>query len=351
MPTYGLPGVAVGLRGARATGIVALTVVVVLAVGWRLAPTGTDPNRLTVELLTDHIGTGIDSGSDVRLDGVKVGAVGSTGVADGGWQSIELELDQSQILGLTDTLSVDFAPGNLFGVSEIQLHPASGGETVVDGSVIDLTGDARDRVDDATISTVLSSLGEFTTGVLTPQLTEVLRRIDIGATAFTPLFQAIIDMIRVVADTQHHPAPFLLREYGSALAGLPWTVDGGIQMLYTAYDSEYMKSADNRTKFDATSSMLKDDLIPALVPVLTTAQPHFNGLTDQIAPILDVIASTVPSPQSTGRDLGVLLTQLDSKFHDTPHGPVVDFSVDLRGIPALSGPLQGALPAGTDGAR
>ncbi|MGB7235312.1 MAG: MlaD family protein [Rhodococcus sp. (in: high G+C Gram-positive bacteria)] len=351
MPTYGLPGVAAGRRTARTTGVLAMAAVVALGIGWRLAPAGTDANLLTIDLLTDRIGAGIGQGSDVRLDGVKVGAVGSIeGTAEGS-QRIELELDRSQVSGLTDTMSIDFAPGNLFGVTEIEMQPAPGGATLVDGAVLDLTGEEQGRVDDATISTLLGSLGGFTSGVLTPKLTEVLRRMDIGATAFTPLFQSMVAMSRAVADTQVHPAPFLLREYGSALAGLPSTADGGIRLLDAAFDSEYMKSEENRTRFDATTSVFKDSLFPSLIPLLTTAQPNFEELAILIAPILDAIAATVPTPHTTGRDLGVLLDRLNEKFHDTSEGPVLNVEVDLSAIPALSGPLQAAVPAPVDRGR
>lgn len=344
MPTYGIPGVAIGPRGVRLWGFGSILVVVLVLLTWKLVPARTNPDDIAITLVTEQIGEGVENGVDVRLDGVKVGAVASIQPEGQGRQRIGLRLDKSQLFGLTDALSVDYAPGNLFGISELELSPGQGGTVLAADSVVDLTGANAGRAYDATISTLLRTTGQFTTDVLTPRFTSVVAKIAHDTKAFTPLLQAILVTVQSIADTQRLPSSMLLDQYGKTLAGLPSTVDGALRLLYTAYTNEYMKTDANRAKFDANTHMLIYDFVPALTETLGAAR-DLSGLTDMLAPMLDLVTRSISTPQRSGHDLAVLLDRLSSAFHDTPNGPVLNVDVVLRGVPGLAVPLLNGLPA------
>ncbi|MEV0341826.1 MlaD family protein [Nocardia sp. NPDC050713] len=306
-----------------------------------MAPTGSDPDRLSVTLLTEHVGEGVGAGVDVRLAGVRVGTVDSVELAGVGRQRIQLALNRSQLPGLTDTLGVAYAPANLFGISEIVLRPGEGGAALTDDVVVDLTGDNADRTTDATISSLLHAFGQFTGDVLTPQLAELLSEINVGVKAFTPLLQAVLVTAQSIAETQRVPVPFLFDQFGSAMKGAPYTLNGAIELLYSFYSNEFMADPAAQRRFDDTFAMLKNDLLPTLDHTLAIGKQHFSGHVTMLAPLLETLAASVAAPARTGSELGVLLDRLDRSLHDTPSGPVLDVDVDLRGVPALATPLFG----------
>ncbi|MFD5177567.1 MlaD family protein [Nocardia sp. NPDC058379] len=345
---YALPGIRIQQRGARITGAVAVVAALLSFIVIRVASTNEPPGRITVTLRTERVGPGIESGTDVRLDGVNVGAVARIEAEPDGYQRIVLDLAEAELFGLTDALDIDYAPGNLFGISEVELLPRAGGIDLVDNAVVDLTGDRASRVSDVTMSTMLQSIGQLTDDVLTPKLASVLAMIANQTRAFTPLIQTIIVTATLVADTQRLPASFLLGQFGQTLQGFPSTADGTVRLLWTAYENEYMKSDDNRRRFDATIAVIRDDLLPTLTTVLGTGGQYYSGHSLAVVPLLDAIARTVPTPDLTGAQLGELLDRTDRAFQPTPDGPVVrvdaDIDIDLGLVPGLAGPLQAGAP-------
>ncbi|MEV6071396.1 mammalian cell entry protein [Nocardia sp. NPDC052001] len=341
MPAFGMPGVTASPTGARRAGVIATAVAVALLAGWRIAPFGPDPDTMSVTLLTDKVGAGIESGVDVRLDGVKVGTVSGIANAGTGRQRINLQLTRSQLFGLTDNLSIAYAPGNLFGISELTLRTGTGGRRLDDAAVVDLTGAEAGRVVDATISTLLQSLGQLTTQVLTPRLATVLSQISGDLKAFTPLLQTIVATAQQVADTQRLPSSFLLQQYGSTLSGLPYTTDGLLRVLDAFYNAPDLKSDADREKFDASVVLVRDHIDAALPTLLNTARPYFNGYTDALAPVLTAFAHAAPP----AAEVTELLDRLRAAMPDTPDGPVLRLDVALRGVPGLAVPLlQGLSP-------
>ncbi|MFB7718260.1 MlaD family protein [Nocardia sp. NPDC056100] len=335
----------------RLVGAITAAAAAAAVIGWHFAPQRTSPDRVTVQLLTESVGNGIESGSDVRLDGVRVGSVAAIATAGTGRQSIHIELDRTQITGLTDALGVDYAPGNLFGVSEIELRPGSGGAPLRDRTVVDLTGDRAVRARDATISTLLRSLGQLTNDVVTPQMISVLHRIASDTRAFTPLFQAIVTTAQSVADTQRLPSSYLLRQYGSTLAGVPPTVQGVLDVLNAPYSDPYLRQPDKLAKFDASVSMVANNLIGALTGALDTGNAYYAGCAGVFVPLLSALAGTVPDPDATSDRLTELLRRVGAAMPETPDGPMVNITVDLRGVPALAVPLSALLDARAGGGQ
>lgn len=349
MPAYTLPGTEVGPKRARILGIGAVLLVVLAFVVSRLVPDSRPPDEIRVALLTDRVGAGVAAGTDVRLDGVKVGSVDSVTVTGPARQHIELTLAQSQLFGLTDALTVDYAPGNLFGITALQLNSADGGTLLDDGSIVDLSDRGSGRIRDATLTALLESTGGLTDRVLTPELSHLLRTMSRDISAFTPLLQAIGTTARSYTETRQLPLPFLFDRYGSALAGVPALLDGAAELLYSDLMNQQLRTADDIERFAQMFGQVQDPLLPVATETLYAAQHHFGGFMPIAATILDRVAASVGAPQRSESELTELLARLGGTFRDSPDGPVLHARVDLTGVPGLAAPLSALFGTRLDG--
>nr|WP_246024098.1 mammalian cell entry protein [Nocardia yunnanensis] len=341
MPAYGLSGVRTTRRGALLAGVLTLVVVVAMAFVWNGVSTHRGDNELRIQLRTSRTGDGVVSGAGVRLNGVSVGHIADVESSTGGTQLITLVLDRSQLYGLGDSLHVEYAPSNLFGISEVVLRRGDGGSPLRDGAIVDLT--APDRVDDATMGTLLRSLSQTTLTVLTPQLTEVLNQIGSDIKAFAPLVQAMVGVSTAIADTQRYPASFLIEQYSAFFNGVAQFGSGFVKLIANIYHIDVLRN--DRAHFDVGVSLVVDQLFPLISRVLGTANGQLGGYADSLTVLLTQLARTVPDPDRSHADLTELLDRLDRTFQDTPDGPHVGLDVVLRGMPGLAVPLLGsALP-------
>ncbi|MEV6768746.1 MlaD family protein [Nocardia sp. NPDC051030] len=342
MPNYGMPGVAIGHRGSRWTGLAALVVAAGVILAWNGFGSIRGDDRFTITLHTEKIGAGIIEGSDVRVDGVKIGAVDGIEPADNGTALIHLALDRTQSFGLTDQLRIGYAPGNLFGISEIELHRGIGGTTLPGGAVLDLTGPRANAVADTTMGRLLSTLTTTVTDVLTPEFTDVLTSTNTSLEAFTPIIEAMVTLSRTVADTQRYLPSYLIAQYADALSGAPGFTGGLISILYEA--ANYAVIRDDKPAFDHTIDVVSDGVLTGVAALLVQAERFFPAYADMSVPILQALARAVPTPQQSGAELGTLLARLGSAFTDSPGGPVLQLAVTLHGVPVLAELLLGSVP-------
>ncbi|MFI7665682.1 MlaD family protein [Nocardia sp. NPDC049526] len=344
MPTYGLPGAATTGKSARRTGVIALAVVAVVAAVWAGAQAVRADDRMRVTLRTEQIGDGIVTGARVRLDGVNIGEVTGIESAGAGQQQITLRLDKSQLTGLTDALVLDYAPSNLFGISEVELRRGQGGVPLHEGGNVDLTGASASRVSNATMGTLIRSLGQTTDRVLTPQLADVLTALATDAKAFTPILEAVVMLSRAVAETQRYDPSFLIGQYASTLHGTAEFAGATIDLLDHINNIEVLRT--DQPLFDSGVDMIANKLFPAITNLGYTGQRHYTGYSDMLTPLLNVTAQMVPTPQRSSAELRTLLERIDNSFVDTPEGPVLRLELTLRGFPALAAPLLGAVGKG-----
>lgn len=349
MPVYGLPGSEVGPLKARLLGVCAVALALIAAGVWRVLPDAESVEDIDVVLIVGYVGDGIGPGTDVRLDGVRVGSVSGIDFAGQGRRQIELNLVRSQLFGLTSALSIDYVPGNLFGISALEVHPDAGGVILADGSTVDLTEGRADRVRDATLASLLSYTGELTEDVLTPRLTELLHTVARDLGAFTPLMQAIGTTVRSYTETAQLPPSVLFDRYGAALAGVPPMLSGGLTVLHASYRNGYLAEQEHLDKFGYMWPSIQNELLPAVTALFGTARPYFGGLLPIVTMLLDRVSGSVSDPTGSATQLSELMDRLDRAFRDGPNGPVLDARVELDLVPGLAGPLSALvdqLPAG-----
>lgn len=335
MPNYSLPGVATTQWRARLTGLFAALVAVLVAVVWTLYSNVDRGDRFELRLLTDQVGVGIVPGTNVRVEGLAIGKVAAIASVGQGRQLLTLDLDSSQIDGLTDDFTVDYAPENLFGISALTMRPGTGGDPLRAGELIDLVG----KVTDVTMGALLRELTQTSTQVLTPKLAELLRQLNGDLRAFIPFLEMVVTLGGVVADTQRYPASYLLDQYSAFARGLGAFSDATVDLLYSVLEIEVLVNDGER--YDAAIGMVVDQLFPGVSGALNTAQVHFHGYADMFTPLLSAMATTVPTPERSQAELAELIDRLARMFTDTPDGPMLNVAVTLRGVPAVAVPLFG----------
>ncbi|WP_233608329.1 MlaD family protein [Nocardia stercoris] len=334
-----MPGVAVDRRRSLLTGTAALALAAAVAVPAALYLRGHDSAGLTVALHTTEIGDGILEGTPVREDGVQVGTVTAIAPDRAGTQRITLRLDAAQLRGLDESLQVDYAPSNLFGIGEIELRRGPGGAPLRQNSVVDLTGPRANGVFDATMSGLLRSLAQTGDSVLTPQMVSSIAQAARDLHAFTPLLQALISVAGTVTDHQIMPSSELAGRLGTAFDGGGKFAAATIHVLDLILRSPALQ--ENRAEYDAAVAMLTGQLLPGLARTAGTAGDGLSGSTDALAPVLDAVAATVPQPGQSGAQLSELLDRLRAAMPDTPNGPVLNAEIDVHGMPILAPMLGG----------
>ncbi|MBY8863417.1 MlaD family protein [Nocardia sp. CA2R105] len=340
-----MPGTTGDCGRSLRTGAAAITIVALVVVGWTAFDHLRGDHRLHVSLQTELIGDGIDTGSHVQLRGVDVGQVDRIEPLGGDRQRITLSLNRSELHGLDDSLGIEYAPANTFGISVVELRYGPGGAPLSDNATIDLTGRQSGRVDDATMGSLIRSLTQTATQVLTPQFADVLRQAAIDLRAFTPLLQTIVVTAQSIADTQRYASSYLIQQYSSTLDGAAPMIDGTIKLLDHINNIEVLRN--DKPLFDAGVAMIVDKLWPALGQLGVSMHRNLGDYTTMLTPLLSTIASTVPTPQRSSAELTQLLDRLNRDFAETPAGPTLNLRLTLHDVPAVAIPLLGPAPVQT----
>ncbi|WP_051727757.1 MlaD family protein [Nocardia brasiliensis] len=341
MPRYGIPGVTTEQRGARRRGAAALLAVVTVGAavaGFRQPDTA---GLVRVRVVTTQVGAGIGHGSPIRVDGVPVGRLERIDSTAPGRQTLTLALRPEAATALTNTLTLDYAPANLFGLSEIALHAQAGGTPLRDGDLLDLSRPGR--VADATLGRLLERLGATSGQVLTPELTTALDRVSSEIDALAPLLEAIVATARTVADTQSQRPSNLIGNYASALRGLGSLVEGSVTLLDQLARIPVLR--EDRAMFDRSVDILTDDIVPAVSHAATAGERNFAAYASLLVPVLRVVAAAVPDPRRSANELRQLLDHLDGALRSSTNGPALNVAVILHGVPAVAVPLLGAAAA------
>ncbi|MGW5312488.1 MlaD family protein [Nocardia thailandica] len=339
MPDYGMPGVVATRRTSSRTGWIILALIAAVAVSTIVYRSVRTEDGLRVALHTEQLGDGIAAGSQVRVDGVTVGTVDAVTPGERGTQQIALILDESQLHGLDDSLAIDYAPTNLFGIAEIELRRGTGGAPLREGSVIDLTGDHAGRVYDATMSAILRSLSQVGMTVTSPQMATVISQLAYDFKSFTPLVQALITVATIVADNQTVPPSEVMGKLGPAFDGGGQFAGATMQVIDELRDIRITQV--DKDRYDIGVGVLSGSLLPALSTTLTTTGGYLAETTDMLAPVLRALAQMSPRPQASGAELAALLANLRGAMPDGPDGPVLNLDVELSGVPAIAVPLFG----------
>ena len=346
MAAYGLPGVSTDQRRARLVALVAITCLVIATGAWKIYIGTRSPDLVRIRLYTNQVGDGIMPGADVVLSGISVGKVASITPTPEGRQVVSLALQPAKVAGLTDSLDVDYAPSNLFGISAVVLKRQFGGTALHMDQVVNLT--EGDRVADVTVGNMMRELSKSANEVFTPQLTDLMKSSATDLAAITPTIESLISVGRAIADTQRYPSHFLIEQYAEFIKGSAIFTGSTIQLINEVYHMQVLRNEG--PLFDTGVTLVVDQLFPMISDVLGTAH-KYAGNVDGTTALLHQISLLNPDPERTRLGAAELIKRLNELFVNTPTGTElnVPLKVILRGIPVIAEQLPDTPPAAVGG--
>ncbi len=323
-------------RGVAAV-IVVLVVIAAVVAAQKLRP----DHRFTLTLRTADVAAGIVSGSRVRLNGVDVGTVDAVERLGNGQQGVVLKLAPGSVAGLSDSVEPAFSAGNLFGVSEVELIPHTGGDRLADGAILT----PQRPITDNTVAKMIATLGDVNSDAIRPHMSAILSNVDASTRALTPLMTALGAVAQEVQDTQRLPTSTTFPALVAAIeAG-----DGAVRGMLTAFRGQWATSpnhdyAHGQHSVAGTAAIdgppgsgsLTDEMQRILNPAAT------EGLA-AAAPVVEAPLRTLLDvfPNGAGRT-GLQLAQLKDNLRrampDTPSGPVLDVLLSVQ-YPAIGAML------------
>ncbi|WP_308188195.1 Mce family protein [Mycobacteroides abscessus] len=287
-------------------------------------------------------------GTQVMLSGIAVGKVDTISATSQGRQLITLTLQPAKVAGLTNTLDVDYAPSNLFGISAVILKRRTGGEPLHMDQVVDLTSGRR--VTDVTVGKLMRELSNSANEVFTPQLTNLMKRAATDLAAFTPTFEALVSVGRAIADTQRYPSSFLIAQYAAFIKGVATFSGSTVELINEIYSMQVLRNEG--ALFDTGVTLVVDQLFPMISDVLWTAH-KFVGNADGTTALLHQLSLLNPDPERTRVGAAELIKRVNEMFVNTPTGTELNVPVKviLRDVPVIAQQLADTPPTAAAGER
>lgn len=308
---------------------------------------GRSPDAISVTIETPYAGQGVARGTAVVMNGVPVGEVTAITNLPGGGVRLDTDLRRTPVAGLTDTLRVDFRPINYFGVTGVNLMAGAGGHALRDGMRITTVPEGN-----FTLQALLSRLGEVSTGVLTPQLIQVVDRATRYTDALDPLFETALIAADAVAQVQTVSTERLLANATGVSVVFPSTVDALMGAGHNLIHDD--ANIQGRIHSDYTEEEWQHLFIPTLelasgglfADIGKLESSHLGQLlpvTDTVKALTDVVPPLI-RPEGFAEMLAELRTRFERMYGGTPEQRMVQVRIVLDSLPGVAAPL-GAMGA------
>lgn len=306
---------------------------------------GRPPGTMSVAIDTPYVGQGVGQGTAVVMHGVEIGEVTDVTSLAGGGVRLTADLQTAPAAGLTDTVGVDFRPINYFGVTGVNLLAGTGGEALRDGMQITTVPQGN-----FTLQALLSRLGEVSTGVLTPQLIQVVERATRYTDALNPLIETALIAANSVAQVQTVSTERLLAN----ATGLSVVFPSAVDALTNAGNSFLHDDAnwERRSHADYTDEEWENLFLPTLelasgglfADIGKLESSHIRDLlpvTDTVKALTDVVPPMI-RPEGFAQTLTELRTRFERLYGGTPEQRALQVRIVLDSLPGVAAPL-GAL--------
>ncbi|GAA4390989.1 MlaD family protein [Tsukamurella soli] len=289
-------------------GLVALAVIVVVAAVLTTLSSIHRDNRLHLTLSAPDIGAGVQAGTVVTMRGVPVGTVASVAPDGAGRVLVGIGLDRGDIDGLTDSFGIRYQPGNYFGVTELAILPAAGGNPLRAGQLL-TPAQSTD-----TISDLLNNSSVLVNGIITQHMVDVVRKATSYAQALTPLLQLGFSVEQQVALTQKMPIGPQIALLRRTVDGVPGVIDAAfgsmVELLHIPLSSD---TVYDFTPIDQTTQLLGSGFFGPLGAMLGSHRDDFTPGTLIIRSITDT-ATSVFGTVSIRRQVLPLIDRLNGSF-------------------------------------
>lgn len=300
-------------------------------------------DRLLVVFDTPYVVQGVAPGTAVVMHGVVVGKVTAVSSVPSGGVRLAAELLKRPAAGLTDAMQIDFRPANYFGVTGINIIPVAGGQPLRDGVQLHTTPKGN-----FTLQAMLTRLGELSTGVLTPQLIDVIDRATRYTDAIDPLIETMLITANAVAQVQTvSTAQLLSNTTGLSVAFPPFlTAFTNAGDAITHADQNWM----HKGLGDNTVEEWNGWAVPAADSIVNGIFGSIGKLEKthvaDLLPLVDGVVSltdTVPPllrPDGVAQMLVELRTRFEKLYSGTPEQRALQVRIVLDSLPGVAAPLN-----------
>lgn len=321
-----VPGLHAAPKQLRRRGLACFLVAAVV-IGAGTVAVRTSSAATEVTLRVARVAPGIKSGTPVEVSGFRVGAVREVTSLGSGQTGVVLTLSDSR--GLTDSMSVEFGSGSLFGVAAVVLGQRSGGRELRDGMVWSPSAAPADN----TIASILDLVGTVNQEAIRPNAGQLLTNANRTVGAMQPWLATLGSLAASVSDTEKVRPGTTLPTWAELLrmtsGRLPSLLDALETMDGFAPGHDRTWAALLNDAVDANAAKGTGSTIGAVRAILT---PEAARSLDQAAPLLSALANPITASLSgrsgqIGIDLERLLHAVDRAMPTVGGAPVLDVSV------------------------
>ncbi|MGV0734262.1 Mammalian cell entry related domain protein [Mycolicibacter sinensis] len=304
---------------------------------------GRPADMISVTIDAPYAGQGVARGTAVVRHGVTVGEVTAITSRPGGGVRLDADLQRKPVAGLTDALRIDFRPVNYFGVTGVNLMAGTGGQVLRDGMRLTTVPEGN-----FTLQALLSRLGEVSTGVLTPQLIQVIDRATRYTDALDPLIETALIAANSVAQVQTVSTERLLTNATGVSVVFPPAVDALMGAGHNLIHDD--ANIQGRTHSDYTEEEWQHLFIPTLelasgglfADIGKLESSHLGQLlpvTDMAKALTDVVPPLI-RPEGFAEMLAELRTRFERMYAGTPEQRMVQIQIVLDSLPGVAAPLD-----------
>ncbi|ORW90612.1 MlaD family protein [Mycolicibacter terrae] len=304
---------------------------------------GRPADTISVTIDTTYAGQGVVRGTAVVMHGVTVGEVTAITSRPGGGVRLDADLQRKPVVGLTDALRIDFRPVNYFGVTGVNLMAGAGGQVLRDGMRLTTVPEGN-----FTLQALLSRLGEVSTGVLTPQLIQVIDRATRYTDALDPLIETALIAADSVAQVQTVSTERLLANATGVSVVFPPAVDALMGAGHNLIHDD--ANIQGRMHSDYTEEEWQHLFIPTLelasgglfADIGKLESSHLGQLlpvTDMVKALTDVVPPLI-RPEGFAEMLAELRTRFERMYGGTPEQRTVQIQIVLDSLPGVAAPLD-----------
>ncbi len=327
-------------------GIAGAVVLTVITLVFSMYARGQFVSTFALRIESEQLGEGIVAGSDVKLNGLRIGQVTRVESVGTGNQELDIAIDLGQADALTDNLAARFVSSNTLGMSSIELYPGPGqGAKLANNSTIRLGKDSRTVTVTAVLRKLTSTIGEVN-GDSVGTVTSVFKDNSAG---IANMIKTLIDVGSLTVDGEMvvgldpRPAIGMLNDVsGSVARDVTGLADGlrenRSKLHFFVEHPDETAALINALAlgFGGIGNLLKvreRDLIKLVDALLSFGIPigtGIHGITD--------FYNRVPE----------LIDRVDRSFVNQGGTTSLQLQVILRGMPYLAGE---PVPASTGGGR
>lgn len=307
--------------------------------------------QISVTIDAPYAGQGVAAGTPVVMHGVEVGEIKAVSSLAGGGVRLIAALQPGPVMGLTNTMNIDFRPVNYFGVTGINLMSNTGGQPLRNGMRINTVPKGN-----FTLQAMLYRLGEISNGVLTPQLIQVIDRATRYVDALDPLIDTILIATNSVAGVQTVSTAQLLRNTTEMAVPFPQFVDSLTEAgyRYEHADQYASPSGDHETAYHTAIQQMsehgfntrqKKALEFAAYNIFGSAgkllQSHVGDLlplVESVKALTDVVPPLI-RPEGISQTLVDLRSRFERMYGGTPEQRALQVKIVLDSLPGVAAPL------------